>query len=67
LESGPIDRFTSAPSNSIVVRAADDVDVVGNSDRRQGLSALTTSPRQPPPAAEDTDAVLRDNVKHRPL
>jgi hypothetical protein len=26
------DRFISAPSNSIVVRAADDVDVVANSD-----------------------------------
>jgi hypothetical protein len=32
LESEPSQRSISAPGNSIVVRAADDVDVVGNSD-----------------------------------
>src|ERR1700738_4397541 len=39
-------RFPSEPSNSIVERAADAVDVTGDSDRQRGLSAVTTSLRR---------------------
>jgi hypothetical protein len=46
LGSEPGDRFTFEPSNSIVERAADDVDVIGDSDRQRGLSAATPSLRR---------------------
>src|SRR6476619_2610231 len=46
LESEPGARFTSAPSNSIVERAADAVDVIDDSDRQRGLSAETPSLRR---------------------
>src|ERR1700692_2564235 len=42
-------RFVSAPSSSIVGRAADDVDVVGNSDSKSWLSAVTPSNLDPRP------------------
>jgi len=46
LGSEPGARFTSAPSNSIVERAADAVDVIDDSDRQRGLSAETPSLRR---------------------
>ena len=38
--------FTSEPSNSIVVRAAEAVDVIRDSDRQCGLSKVTPSLRR---------------------
>jgi len=35
--------FTSEPSNSIVARAAEAVDVIRDSDRQRGLSQVTPS------------------------
>jgi hypothetical protein len=56
LESEPSARFISASRNSIVVRAADAVDVIGDSDLQQGLSALTTSLRHPHARSDDAQA-----------
>jgi hypothetical protein len=43
LVSEPDAGFISVRSNFIVHRATDFVDVTGDTDRQQGLSALTTS------------------------
>lgn len=38
--TGPGARLTSAPGDSIVLRATDPVDVIGDSDRQRGLFAI---------------------------